>query len=545
MSNEQAKLLGNTLWAIANQLRGSMDADQFRDYMLGFIFFKYLSDKYKKVTDELLEGDTRSLYDYYETDENNKPLYAEVISQLENEIKDRIGYVLKPQYMWDHFVKFSKEQRNPIQPKKTGEEESTIMSDLRNAFNYIETSTIGQDSAEDIGGLFSEIEFNSQKLGTTTADKAKMLYSIILKIEEGLSEHNINADELGDAYEYLIAQFASNSGKKAGEFYTPQRVSTILAKIVTLDSADPTKGKRHHIAKVYDPTCGSGSLLFNVYQEMNKNIGEIHGQEKNLTTYNLARMNLLLHHIPYSKFHIQHGDTLTNNKLEKLENNRIRFDAIVANPPFSLRWEPSSLDSDDRFRGYSLPPKSSADFAFVLHMIHYLADDGTLAVVVPHGVLFRGAAEGQIRQSIINNEYLDAVIGLPANLFYSTGIPVCILVFKKCTRHKNVLFIDASKEFVKDKKQNILTEEHIDKIIDTYQYRKEIEKYSRIVELAEIESNDFNLNIPRYIDTSEAEEIIDISQVVTKYKQLKAEEKEIDEKLAIMCQALGTEFYLW
>ena len=538
MSNEETKELGRMLWSIADDLRGAMDADQFRDYILGFIFFKFLSDRYTDYCSRELAPEDGTLKDIYADKINN----ADLIKELEKQCKESLGYVLKPYYMWDHFVEFSKTQKNP-RPLVKGEVAKTIMEELRDAFKDIESSTIGLDSADDIGGLFEEIEFNSQKLGASSEDKSKTLYKIITKLDTGLGEHSISIDSLGDAYEYLIGQFAANSGKKAGEFYTPQKVSTILAKIVSLDTANPKTGKKGFINKLYDPTCGSASLLFNVYHEMDKKVGQIYGQEKNITTYNLARMNLLLHYIPYNKFHVFQGDTLTNNALEQIENNKIRFDAIVANPPFSLKWDPSNMESDDRFRGYGLPPQSTADFAFILHMLYYLSETGTLAVVVPHGVLFRSGAEGKIRESIIKNKYLDAVIGLPSNLFYSTGIPVCILVFKKCSRDKNVLFIDANKEFEKSKKQNTLTDQHIEKIINTYQDRKEIEKYSKIVTFDMIETNSYNLNIPRYVDTSEEEEKLDLQKIVDKYKSLKQQDQEVDIKLKLMCKELDTLFW--
>jgi len=275
MSNEQAQALGKTLWSIADILRGSMDADQFRDYMLGFIFFKFLSDKYENLCATILPEADGSLKDIY-TD----PVYnAETIKALEQECKIGVGYSLSPQHLWGNFVAFSKNKKNPY-PAPKGEIDKNIMEELRDTFKYIEESTIGLTSAEDMNGLFGEIEFNSQRLGSSAKEKSEMLYNIISKLDNGLGEHNLDEDELGDAYEYLIGEFASNSGKKAGEFYTPQKVSTILAKIVSLDPSDPSSGKNRYIKKLYDPTCGSASLLFNVYNETNKNVGEIYGQEK-------------------------------------------------------------------------------------------------------------------------------------------------------------------------------------------------------------------------------------------------------------------------
>jgi type I restriction enzyme M protein len=322
-------------------------------------------------------------------------------------------------------------------------------------------------------------------------------------------------DALGDAYEYLIGQFAAGSGKKAGEFYTPQQISDILSTIVTLDSQEPKTGPKQRLESVMDFACGSGSLLLNVRKRMGPHgIGKIYGQEKNITTYNLARMNMLLHGVKDTEFEIFHGDTLTNDWDILRELNPAKkpaFDAIVANPPFSYRWEPTDAIADDvRFKNHGLAPKSAADFAFLLHGFHFLKDEGVMAIILPHGVLFRGGAEERIRKKLLIDGHIDTVIGLPSNLFYSTGIPVCILVLKKCKKPDDVLFINAAEHFVKGKRQNQLTDENIAKIIRTYQFREEAPRYSRRVEMAEIEKNDFNLNISRYISTAVGEAEIDL-----------------------------------
>jgi len=336
---------------------------------------------------------------------------------------------------------------------------------------------------------------------------------------------------LGDSYEYMIAQFASGAGKKAGEFYTPQTVSSILAKIVTDDKS--------YLKSVYDPTCGSGSLLLRVAKEV-KEVGHFYGQELNRTTYNLARMNMILHDVNYKQFDIKQDDTL-----EHPQHTDMQFEAIVANPPFSAHWSANQLFmSDDRFSQYGkLAPKTKADFAFVQHMIHHLADNGTMAVVLPHGVLFRGAAEGHIRQYLIEDRnYLDAVIGLPANIFYGTSIPTCILVFKKCrTNPDDILFIDASNDFEKNKNQNALTPEHIQKIVSTYHNRETHDKYSYVAGLSEIKENDYNLNIPRYVDTFEEEEPIDLTAVTQQIRVLDADMKQTDAVIADYCKQLGIE----
>ena len=366
--------------------------------------------------------------------------------------------------------------------------------------------------------MFSEIDLTSPKLGRSYTDRNAKLCTIIQKIAEGLADFSTDIDALGDAYEYLIGQFAAGSGKKAGEFYTPQQISDILSAIVTLDSQEPKTGLKKRLETVMDFACGSGSLLLNVRKRMKNaggTIGKILGQEKNITTYNLARMNMLLHGVKDTEFEIYHGDTLTNDWDILREPNpakKPQFDAIVANPPFSYRWDPTEALGDDvRFKNHGLAPKSAADFAFLLHGFHFLKDEGVMAIILPHGVLFRGGAEERIRTKLLKDGHIDTVIGLPANLFYSTGIPVCILVLKKCKKPDDVLFINAAEHFEKGKRQNQLKPEHIAKIIDTYQHRKEAPRYSRCVEMAEIEKNDFNLNVSRYISTAVAEDEIDLA----------------------------------
>ena len=336
---------------------------------------------------------------------------------------------------------------------------------------------------------------------------------------------------LGDAYEYLIGQFASGAGKKAGEFYTPQQVSSILAQLVTVG--------KDKLKSVYDPTCGSGSLLLRVAKEV-KDVSAFYGQEMNPTTYNLCRMNMIMHDVHYKRFDIKNEDTL-----ERPQHYDLRFEAIVANPPFSANWSASPLHmTDDRFSAYGkLAPSSKADFAFVQHMVHQLDDNGTMAIVLPHGVLFRGGAEGHIRQYLIQEKnYLDAVIGLPANIFYGTSIPTCILVLKKKRDNPdNILFIDASQHFEKVKTQNVLRTEDIEKIISTYENRLPEDKYSYLAKLSELETNDYNLNIPRYVDTFEEEDAIDLKVVTTELRELASQSKTTDATIADFCAELGIE----
>lgn len=525
MTTENKNELGKTLWDIANSLRGAMMADDFRDYMLSFLFLKYLSDNYVEFAKKELGTDYPDIKNIVkeETEIVKSPLqiwYAanpKDIDLFEAQMRKKIHYVIKPKYLWDNIAENARTQSNEL------------LKILEEGFKYIEE----QSFETSFKGLFSEINLNSEKLGKNYAERNALLAKVINKIKEGVSKLDTTTDTLGDAYEYLIGQFAANSGQKAGEFYTPQGISSILSKIVTLDCQDPKSGKKKKISKVLDFTCGSGSLLLNVRHEMGANgIGKIYGQEKNITTYNLARMNMLLHGVKDTEFEIHHGDTLVNDW--SILNNmnpskKMEFDAIVANPPFSYRWEPKEETAKDfRFSRYGLAPKSAADFAFLLHGFHYLSGDGTMAIILPHGVLFRGGKEETIRKKLLSDDNIDAVIGLPANLFYSTGIPVCILVLKKCRRTDDILFINASSEehYKKGKRQNSLRPEDINKIVETYQLRREENRYSRKVYVREIKDNDYNLNISRYVNLSKEEEKIDLSEV---HRQLVATEKKIEE----------------
>jgi type I restriction enzyme M protein len=529
MSEEEQNKLGKILWDIADELRGAMNADDFRDYMLSFLFLKYLSSNYESAIKKELGSDykedtplnvieievlKKNAKDSKDTELKYKvitPLQAWYdenqadIKEIEKIMRRKIHYVIQPMYLWSAIV-----ERARIQNRD-------LLDTLSEAFTHIE-----DDSFENsFKGLFSEINLNSEKLGKTYEDKNKKICTIITKINEGISQFSTSVDMLGDAYEYLIGQFAAGGGKKAGEFYTPQEISTILSKIVILDCQDPTMGKKKKLEKVFDFTCGSGSLLLNVKNQLGKDgvIGKIYGQEKNITTYNLARMNMLLHGLKDSEFEIYHGDTLSNDwdmLSEENPSKKVVFDAIVANPPFSLRWTPSDIVGHDfRFKGYGLAPKSAADFAFLLHGFHFLSKEGTMAIILPHGVLFRGGAEANIRTKLLKDNNIDTIIGLPSNLFFSTGIPVCIIVLKKCKKHDDILFINASGEgnFEKKKRQNSLRPKDIEKIASTYQYRTEEDRYSKRVTMDEIESHDYNLNISRYITTAKPEKPVKLDEV--------------------------------
>ena len=521
MTDTNQKQLGNTLWKIADDLRGAMNADDFRDYMLSFLFLRYLSDNYETAAKKELGKDypqigvtpdslarAAKIQAAASGEDRRVPLalwYANNpndISEFEKQMRRKVHYVIKPEHLWSSIANMARTQS------------SDLLNTLQEGFKYIENESFEST----FQGLFSEINLGSEKLGKTYSDRNAKLCTILQKIAEGLSEFSTDVDALGDAYEYLIGQFAAGSGKKAGEFYTPQQMSDILSAIVTLDSQEPNTGPKKRLESVMDFACGSGSLLLNVRKRLKETggtIGKIFGQEKNITTYNLARMNMLLHGVKDSEFEIFHGDTLLNEWDKMCELNPAKkpsFDAIVANPPFSYRWEPNDSMADDvRFKSHGLAPKSAADFAFLLHGFHFLKDEGVMAIILPHGVLFRGGAEERIRTKLLKDGHIDTVIGLPPNLFYSTGIPVCILVLKRCKKPNDVLFINASEHFEKGKKQNRLTDDHIAKIVAAYRERSEEERYSRRVGMEEIEKNEYNLNISRYISTSVGEEAIDLS----------------------------------
>jgi type I restriction enzyme M protein len=479
-AEQHKKVLEKQLWNIANALRGNLSADEFRDYILGFIFYKYLSERMHQYADDILASDNIK---FDSIDENNDDGQAYLTSIKEESI-EKLGYFIRPNELF-HVI------------AGKGNKGEYVIASLSEVLNHIELSTIGTASEDDFNGLFDDIDLTSNKLGKSEKAKNELITTVLGHLDEidfCLDESEI--DVLGDAYQYLIGQFASSSGKKSGEFYTPLMVSKLLAKLVTKDKAQ--------LKSVYDPTCGSGSLLLEVSKEIHRKGGKVssyYGQEKNPSTHNLARMNMILHGVPYRNFDIQQDDTLeAPHHLDK------RFEAVVASPPFSANWSANaSFLTDDRFSDYGkLAPKSKADFAFVQHMLHQLDDNGTMAVILPHGVLFRGAAEGHIRQYIIEQKNcLDAVIGLPANVFYGTSIPTCILVFKKNREHQdNIQFIDASNYFGKMKNQNFLRMEDVDKISNAYLNRSQVDKFSYIAHINQIEKLDFNLSIRRYVDGS-------------------------------------------
>jgi type I restriction enzyme M protein len=520
MTEAQKKELEKALWAIANDLRGKMDADEFRDYILGFIFFKYLSERIHLYANDILKPDDIEFTDIREGTDDGE----EILDAVRGEAVEELGYFLKPSELFAS-----------IAERGGRKGDNFILDDLTRILENIQKSTMGAASEEDFNHLFEDMDLGSTKLGRSVSERNDLIAKIMTRLDGiDFRLRDINSDVLGDAYEYLIGKFASGAGKKAGEFYTPQQVSTILARIVTTN--------RDRLQNVYDPTCGSGSLLLRVAREVGlRNVGQFYGQELNRTTFNLARMNMILHGVSYRKFDLKQEDTL-----ERPQHDG-KYEAVVANPPFSANWSANPhFTTDDRFSTYGrLPPASKADFAFILHMVHHLADNGTMAVILPHGALFRGGAEGEIRKILIaERNYLDAVIGLPANIFYGTGIPTCILVFKKCREHPNdILFIDASGpgNFEKVKNQNILRDKDVKRIVDTYRSRSPADRYAHVAPMSEIEENDFNLNIPRYVDTFEEEEPVDLAAVLGELKDIDATLTETDARIADFCAELGLE----
>ena len=517
MSEDHKKTLQTQLWNIANTLRGKMGADEFRDYILGFIFYKYLSERMHLFADEILKNDG---IQFDQIDETTKQ-GAEMLAAIKEEAIERLGYFLKPTELF-----------HKVAEKGARKTDNFILEDLTAVLKHIESSTMGHSSEDDFEGLFEDLDLGSSKLGKTENQKNELIAKVLVhldKIDFRLAD--TEADVLGDAYEYLIGQFASGAGKKAGEFYTPQEVSTILAKIVTT-------GKKK-LKSVYDPTCGSASLLLRVAKEV-KDVVHFYGQEMNPTTYNLARMNMILHGVHYQRFDLKNEDTLEHPAPEHAD---LRFDAIVANPPFSANWSASAIhENDDRFSAYGkLAPKTKADFAFVQHMVHHLDNGATMACVLPHGVLFRGAAEGHIRKYLIEDcNYLDAVIGLPPNIFFGTGIPTCILVLKKQRENPDdILFIDASQGFEKVGNQNYLRPEHVERIVSTHRKRESIAKFSHVADRSEVAENDYNLNIPRYVDTFDDEEKIDLAAISTKLTALESEITTTNKEIVGFCKKLG------
>lgn len=528
MDNSIEKI-GAKLWEMANELRGNMDASEYKNYILAFMFYRYLSEHQEKYFAEnvgLTAENGKTLNDDYV---EKAAEYGE--DQFIKLASDNLGYAIAPNDTWASLI-------------KRIDEGEVIPSDYQAMFdNFNNNAKLNVQANKDFQGVFNDVNLGDNKLGTSTTLRAKSLSKIVKLVDSMEYTDENGKDILGAIYEYLIKQFASSAGKKGGEFYTPHEVSIVLSKLVTLGEVDQDKE-----FSVYDPTCGSGSLLLTVGNQLPagmKDKIQYFGQELNTTTYNLARMNLMMHNVDYFSMHLSNADTLEQDwpdgpDAQGIDRPRF-FDAVVANPPYSAHWNNAeSKLKDPRFSDYGkLAPKTKADYAFVLHSLYHLNANGKMAIVLPHGVLFRGAAEEMIRKNIIDKNYLDAVIGLPANLFYGTSIPTCVVVFKKNRSNKDILFIDASKDFEKAKNQNRLTDENIDKIIEAYKERKDIDKYAHVASLDEIKENDYNLNIPRYVDTFEEEPEIDLAEVNRQLKEDDAEITELEKKINEQLKLLG------
>lgn len=513
------------LWAMANELRGNMDAGEFKNYILAFMFYRYLSEHQEQylVSNNVIDvADGQTINQAYV-----EQATADELADYLEDISSSLGYAIAPADTWQSL-------------NERIENSTVIPSDYQTIFdNFNKNAVLNQEAAQDFNGVFNDINLGDSRLGSSTTARAKSLNNIVKLVDDIEYKSDEDKDILGEIYEYLIGQFAASAGKKGGEFYTPHQVSKILAKLVTMDVAPSNTA-----FSVYDPTMGSGSLLLTVRNQLPETTQagaiKFYGQELNTTTYNLARMNLMMHDVSFNNMTLNNADTLESDWPDGPDEAGVdqprSFDAVVANPPYSAKWDNNETKlKDPRFSEYGkLAPASKADFAFVLHSLYHLNNEGTMAIVLPHGVLFRGAAEGKIRQTLIEKNYLDAVIGLPANLFYGTSIPTTILVFKKNRQVKDVLFIDASSDFEKAKNQNNLRDSDVDKIVAAYKSREDVDKYAHVATLDEIKENDFNLNIPRYVDTFEEEEPIDIDEVKKEITAIDLEIAKLEKEFAEM-----------
>lgn len=506
--------LNSKLFSAADNLRSKMDASEYKNYLLGLIFYKYLSDKLLEKVVEIADESQEE----YNTQEKQTQLYKSLLADKEVEkdlidtLVDTLGYDIGPDYLFN--VLTNQAKQNIFQ-----------LNDLNKAF--IDLST----KYDQFNGLFDDVDLTSKKLGSDDQQRNITITEVLKKLND-IDVLGHNGDVIGDAYEFLISQFASEAGKKAGEFYTPHEVSDMMARIVTIGQEDKK------LFSVFDPTMGSGSLMLNVRSHINHPESvKYHGQELNTTTYNLAKMNLILHGVDKEDMRLRNGDTL--NK-DWPTDEPYTFDAVLMNPPYSANWSSDDTFLDDsRFNRYGkLAPKSKADFAFLLHGFYHLKDSGTMAIVLPHGVLFRGAAEGVIRKKLLEDGSIYAVIGMPANLFYGTSIPTTVIILKKNRTTRDVLFIDASHEFTKGKNQNNLSKEHIDKIVETYKERRDVEKYAHVAAFDEIKGNDFNLNIPRYVDTFEEEATVDMAAISQEIRDIRKEKEELESSLFDMISSL-------
>lgn len=517
----QANELSQKLWAIANDLRGQMDASEFKNYILGVIFYRYLSERTEMYMADILSEENKT-YEEAFADDVYKPI-------VETWSLSKLGYVIKPENLFRNLIRKITKFENDA--------DKFSVEDLEKAISDLEGSTMGHESNKAFDGLFDDMRLQDSRLGATVSDRTEMISKVMIRVNDiDFDLQDSQFDVLGTAYMILIGLFASDAGKKGGEFFTPAGPSKLCAMLATV-GLDEAK-------TVGDCTCGSASMLLEVQKHLSTHkVGHFYGQELNATTYNLSRMNMIMHGVDWQNFDIYKGDTLKDDKY-----GDIKLTVQVCNPPYSLKWSPESrYEEDPRYSGAGkLAPKSAADLAFVEHMLYHMdEEDGRVAVLLPHGVLFRGGAEEKIRKYIIDNlNRLDAVIGLPANLFHGTGIPVCVLVLKSKRNGNsgNILFIDASKEFTKGKKQNVLEQKHIDKIVEIYKNRQDVDKVAHVADMDEIKANGYNLNIPRYVDTFEEEEPIDLADVTQRIETTDKEIAETENVLKSYFAELGIKF---
>ena len=514
INNQERDELHKKIWDIANRLRGSIDGWDFKQYVLGIMFYRYISENIATYANNRQRQAGIEDFDYTTLSDE------EALTGRDDLINEK-GFFILPSELFINVV-------------KNATTNNCLNETLDNIFKNIESSAKGQQSENDFSGLFNDVDVNSQKLGRSVDERNKKLAAILQEIAAmKLGNYQDNSiDAFGDAYEYLMSMYASNAGKSGGEYFTPQEVSELLTKIAVFN--------KKKVNRVYDPACGSGSLLLQTIKVLGKeNIKDgFYGQEVNLTTYNLCRINMFLHDIGFDKFNIYNGDTLLSPSPE--HQRKEPFDVIVSNPPYSIKWEGEDnplLINDQRFSPAGiLAPKSKADFAFILHSLSWLATDGVAAIVCFPGIMYRGGAEQKIRQYLVENNFIDAIIQLPSNLFFGTSISTCIMVLKKSKIDNNILFIDASQEFLKVTNNNKLTSQNINNIIDYYGQRKDISYISKLANVEEIKSNSYNLSVNSYIEKQDTSEKIDInvlnSQIKETVSKIETLRSEIDKIVA-------------
>lgn len=510
MSNtQQREELHRTIWSMADELRGAIGGWEFKAYVLGTLFYRFISENLTDYINRLQKEAGIEDFDYADMSD-------EEAASAKDQMVEEKGFFILPSQLFQNVC-------------KSCEHDDNLNMTLSDIFKAIEASAIGTESEDDMKGLFSDFNVDSSQLGGDVKTRNKLIAKVLLKVRDmnlGDDFQDNKIDAFGDAYEFLMTMYASNAGKSGGEFFTPQEVSELLARLTAADG--------HEIRSVYDPACGSGSLLLKFSKTIGKENPALkyYGQEINPTTYNLCRINMFLHNINYDNFDIRLGDTLTN----PLHRDFEPFDAIVSNPPYSIPWEGSKnplLINDDRYSGPGvLAPDSTADLAFTLHMLRSLSESGTAAIVEFPGVLYRGGKERAIRHWLIENNYVDTIIQLPSNLFFGVGIATCIIVLRKGTRPDNkVLFIDASKEFVKNGNKNKLTADNQEHIFSVFKERKEEQYFSCLVPTADILANESNLSVSSYVEQEDTREVIDIKEVNNTLQSLIAEGNELNAKI--------------